>query len=373
MEDSAQVRDKSVKPPGVLPRNAQTRVIAGLAILMILVMIFSGRKSEKPPPTAQVPPVTDANQGRIQEYRQRIEEQAKRLQAEQAELLRAKSALAGTMDEKRDMPSGPSAPSPYAPQGYAGSYRDTAPPEPKERDWRIVDQEKRAYQSRFASNVAFSAQSDEGGRQGSGQEARAPRGKAAGQPKAPNPDQTILEGTVIETTLVNRLDGDFSGPVNCMVTIPVYDSRLRRVLIPAGSRVLGKVNQVQSFGQRRLAIAFHRLILPDGQTVELAAPGLNQLGETGLHDKVNNHYFRIFGASLAIGAVAGLAQAGSRSPNSAEEYYRRGVSDSLAQSSMRVLDRYLNILPTLTIEAGHRVKVYLTGDLEVPTLINTEN
>ncbi len=117
----------------------------------------------------------------------------------------------------------------------------------------------------------------------------------------------LFEGTLIETTLTNRLNGSFAGPVNCMVTNNLYSHDRMKLLIPAGSRVLGDVHPVESFGQQRLAVTFHRLVLPNGFSVSLDDfTGLNQVGETGLRDKVDHHYLQVFGVSLAIGAIAGL-------------------------------------------------------------------
>ena len=126
---------------------------------------------------------------------------------------------------------------------------------------------------------------------------------------------------------------------------------------------------VSSFGQQRLAVIFHRLIMPDGFSVDLDQfRGLNQIGETGLRDQVNRHYLQTFGVSLAIGAIAGLAQANTRSgfDTSSSDAYRQGVATSLSQSSLRILDRYLNILPTFTVREGHRIKIYLADDLLLP-------
>ena len=119
----------------------------------------------------------------------------------------------------------------------------------------------------------------------------------------------LLEGTVIDTILVNRLDGDMAAPVNCLVTNPVYSHSRQFVVIPAGARVLGETRPVQAFGERRLAVAFHRLVMPDGSTVRLDQfIGLNQLGDAGLRDKVNHHYLSTFGAAAAVGLVSGLSQ-----------------------------------------------------------------
>jgi type IV secretion system protein VirB10 len=188
---------------------------------------------------------------------------------------------------------------------------------------------------------------------------------------------TIFEGTVLESVLVNRLNGDFSGPVICQVTTDLYSHDHSTLLIPAGTRVLGETKKVEATGQERIAVVFHRLIMPDGYAVDLdQAPGLNQIGETALKDKVNNHYFKIFGASIAVGAIAGLATIGTNNsavtglPVSTADAYRQGVSSSLSQSSLRILDKFLNILPTITIREGHRVKIFLTEDLQVPAYSN---
>jgi type IV secretion system protein VirB10 len=133
--------------------------------------------------------------------------------------------------------------------------------------------------------------------------------------------------------------------------------------------VLGEIGKVDNFGQQRLAVRFHRLIMPDGYSVGLDRfLGMNQMGETGLRDKVDRHFMQVFGVSAAIGALSGLTQYGTRYglDVSAGDVYRQGVSRSMADSSVRILDRYLNILPTFTIREGHRVKIYIAHDLELP-------
>jgi type IV secretion system protein VirB10 len=183
----------------------------------------------------------------------------------------------------------------------------------------------------------------------------------------------IFEGTVIETVLTNRLDGSFSGPVNCLVATAVYSHDRTHLLIPQGTRVLGQVSLVDTFGQQRLAVTFKRLIMPDGYAVSLEKlPGLSAPGETGLVDQVNHHYLQVFGVSMAIGAIAGLSQANTQYGvnTSAEDAYRQGVATSLSQSSLNILNRYLNVLPTFTIREGHRIKVYLTDDLLLPAYAN---
>jgi type IV secretion system protein VirB10 len=128
-------------------------------------------------------------------------------------------------------------------------------------------------------------------------------------------------------------------------------------------------NEGGQLGQQRVAVSFHRIVMPDGYSVSLDQfQGLNQVGATGLKDKVNHHYMRIFGASLALGAIAGFSLHNTNQGlnQSGMDAYRAGVAQNLGQSGTRILDRFLNILPTLTIREGHRVKIYLSGDLLLP-------
>jgi type IV secretory pathway VirB10-like protein len=184
----------------------------------------------------------------------------------------------------------------------------------------------------------------------------------------------ILEGTVIETVLLTRLNGTLAGPVACLVTTPVYSEDRQHVLIPGGARVLGSAAPVQSWGDSRLAVSFHRLLMPDGHTYSLDGfHGLDQVGEAGVTEDVNRHYLQIFGASAAIGALAGLAQFGTTSGLASTSFgdeYRQAAGASLASSTSRILDRYLNVLPTITIREGYRIKVYLTADFELPAYVS---
>jgi type IV secretion system protein TrbI len=179
----------------------------------------------------------------------------------------------------------------------------------------------------------------------------------------------LLEGTILETVLINRLEGQFAGPVECLLTTDVYSHDRQHLLIPAGTKLLGETREVENSGQTRLAVLFHRLVMPDGYSVSLDQfKGLDQIGDTGLRDKVNNHYLRLFGVSLALGTLGAVAEAGSGSALTASgtDMMRQGFASSTAQSASQILDRFLNILPTVTIREGYRVKVYLSGDVALP-------
>ena len=181
------------------------------------------------------------------------------------------------------------------------------------------------------------------------------------RPADPPGWERIYEGSFLEGVLLTQLTGDFPGPVLAMVSVPFYSADRQRVLIPRGARVVGTARAVQDPDQSRLAVAFHRLLLPDGSWIDLEFTGLNQAGEGALRDQVDRHYFSTFAAAGAIGVVSGLALAGG-SPFG----LRAGVGQGLGQSATSVLDRFLNRLPTITIRAGHRLRIWFTSDVLVP-------
>ena len=181
------------------------------------------------------------------------------------------------------------------------------------------------------------------------------------RPADPPGWERIYEGSFLEGVLLTQLSGDFPGPVLAMVSVPFYSADRQRILIPRGARVVGTARAVQDPDQSRLAVAFHRLIMPDGSWIDLEFTGLNQAGEGALQDQVDRHYFSTFAAAGAIGVVSGLALAGG-SPFG----LRAGVGQGLGQSATSVLDRFLNRLPTITIRAGHRLRIWFTSDVLVP-------
>jgi type IV secretion system protein TrbI len=267
-----QIKDKRPKIACVLPKNTQALVLGGIALVMVLVIVFSGHNAPKQrvapsPTTASV--VTEPNQARIQDYRARIEEQMRRLAAEEAELAQTKQAP-GARPTEAPLPSA-SRMAYGQPYGAAAASNGSEP----EKNWIERDQRKREYQSLYASNIALSYRREAA----ETLTQNTPHQTLAGVPKnatgdsgsnaAQTPQHRLFEGTILETVLTNRLDSSFSGPINCMVTTNVYSHDGQKLLIPQGSRVLGEVKKLESFGEQRLAVLFHRLIMPDGFSVSL--------------------------------------------------------------------------------------------------------
>jgi type IV secretory pathway VirB10-like protein len=422
------IEDKARKPPGLLPKHVQSWLIVGLAVLMVLIMWLTGSKkpraaSQAGAPALIPPPLVEVNEGKIAELQNRIEQlQREQLVAQNALTQQTRVLASGAGETGPAVAVAPgTAPATERVEdpieterkkrGYlslfasnvALSYRknpevsshSTAEPTstnyelgipgalPPQIEAASLAQVLKAVQpsatpvvppqilppsSSRPSAIASPAEPEP-----EKKEVMHPAAASGARATATGKSYVLFEGTILETVLVNRLDGAFTGPIECLVTTDIYSHDRQQLLIPAGTRLLGETRKVEAFGTTRLAVVFHRLIMPDGYSASLDQfKGLNQAGDTGLRDQVNNHYARIFGASLAIGALGAVAEAGTGSvlTQSGAGRMREGFGVSAAESSQQILDKFLNILPTITIREGHRVKVYLSGDLSLPAYNN---
>jgi len=376
---SPPVIDVRRTPLGVMPRQLPRWLLLGIAVAMAAIMALSGAPAARraSSTSASTPVAVDANQQRIEDYQRRIQEQTERLVAEQQALDAAKTGAASRVEPHEPRPTRPATPpavDAHLTTGPEPMARAAAPPSD-----RSLFVDSVAFTLPLASPstptaAASSAVPSTPPRDGSGAPDFSPADSHGAARVTSTPHTyTIPEGSVIETVLTNRLDGTFAGPVNCLVTTAVYAPDHQHLLIPAGARVLGDARPVTTFGQTRIAVVFHRVLLPNGARIDLETfHGLSQIGETGLRDEVDRHYAQIFGASLAVGAIAGLAQAQTSIglDATALDVYRQGAAANLAQSSARILDRFLNLLPTVTIREGHRIKVYVSSDLDVPAYVD---
>ena len=186
------------------------------------------------------------------------------------------------------------------------------------------------------------------------------------EPADPPDWERIYEGSFLEAVLVTQLSGDFPGPVLAAVSVPFYSADRQRILVPRGSRAIGTASEVVSQDQSRLVVGFHRLLFPDGRWVALDFQGLNQLGEGALKDQVNRHYFSMFAAVGAVGVISGLTLQGSDPYAGGSAGFRAGAGQGLGQGATQILQRFLNRLPTITIRAGHRLRIWFTSDVLVP-------
>ncbi len=191
---------------------------------------------------------------------------------------------------------------------------------------------------------------------------------ATAQPRDPRGWERIDGGQWIEAVLVTQIRGDAPGPAIALVSTPLWSRDRQRILIPRGARFVGRAMAVSNWEQSRLSVTFDRLIFDD-YNLRLRFAGLSQAGEAGLKDQVNRHYLQTFGAAGAVGVIAGLTLRNTQSFGfnlPAGQAARMEAGRSLGESASAIMNRYLNRLPSITIRAGHRIRIYFTSDLLVP-------
>ena len=428
-EAEAELKDRTSKPRGVLEKNLKTMVYVGVVLVLVLAMFVSSgkKKSTTTAPAkdaAPAPQVQDNTANNVQAFHTQLDTERQQRQQQEASLAAAsgtpaqQAAAASYGATGQPVPCVPgqvcNVPSAYAAGSNGGQQQIS--PEQQQIQQLAAKERERQYASRFESNIVYShaapeaqpatgqgsapsqanpyAASTQPGQPTSFIAARpageepasaAPVGAAAGAAQsykravevnvsaASGQPYVIFEGLSLDTVLMNRLDGDAAGPVKVLVSDPVYSHDHQHVLIPEGTMVLGEARKIGGSGfgqQRRMAVVFHRMIMPDGFSVDLDQfHGLDQIGEEGLKDKVNNHYLQIFGTSIALGVVSGAAQitqGGTGYSSTGSQSFVNGAAAGISQQATTVLDKFIQISPTITIREGHRVKVYFTQDMLLP-------
>ncbi|MCE2564653.1 TrbI/VirB10 family protein [Komagataeibacter sp. FNDCF1] len=176
----------------------------------------------------------------------------------------------------------------------------------------------------------------------------------------------LQAGTVIAGALNTKISSDLPGQIVGHVTQNVYDSPTGRyLLIPQGSTLFGAYNSSVSFGQQRTQIIWTRLIFPDGESLVLEKlPGADAIGQAGLSDEVDNHWGQLFKAALVTTLLSVGSEAGtSQSENNLAQAIRSGASNGFSMVGNRLIDRSLNVQPTLTDRPGLPFTVILSRDL----------
>ncbi|MDS9469666.1 TrbI/VirB10 family protein [Paracoccus sp. MBLB3053] len=188
-----------------------------------------------------------------------------------------------------------------------------------------------------------------------------------------HPGQTVVQGTMIEATLETSVDTSLPGNVVANVSQDVWSMDMSQVLIPRGAKLYGRYSNEISQGQRRVMIAWDRLIRADGLTVRLEGYGSDRVGRSGLNGKVRNHTLSRFGAATVvsvIGALPGILEAAANDgeedddSDALAEFYS-GIDQGASNALSGTMAGYLNRPPTITLDQGQVVIVRVNNDLEL--------
>lgn len=187
----------------------------------------------------------------------------------------------------------------------------------------------------------------------------------------------LKTGTVIPGIMLTGINSDLPGRIIGQVSQNVYDTATGKLLlIPQGSRLFGIYDARVAVGQDRVLIAWNRIVFPDGSAVDIESmPGTDQAGYGGVEDRVNNHYFRIFGSAMIMSLISGgmaftvdamRPDTGDNSHNqnpTLRDQMGTALANQLGQASLQVLQQNVNIKPTLEIRPGFRFNIVLVKDL----------
>ena len=179
----------------------------------------------------------------------------------------------------------------------------------------------------------------------------------------------VQAGTIIPAALITGIRSDLPGQITAQVTENIFDSPTGRArLIPQGAKLIGVYDSQIAFGQSRVLLVWTRLIMPNGRSIVLERQqGADAGGHSGLEDEVDNHWAELFKAALLSTVLGVGAELGSGADSGSNtdiiQALRLSAANSLNQTGQKVVQRNLNIQPTLTIRPGFPVRVIVNRDL----------
>ncbi|PHQ85311.1 MAG: conjugal transfer protein [Thalassobium sp.] len=181
-----------------------------------------------------------------------------------------------------------------------------------------------------------------------------------------NPSNTIIQGTMIQAVMETALDSSLPGQTRAVVSEDVFSFDGSRLLIPRGSRLIGRYRSGIDIAQRRVTIAWDRIILPDNQTIRISSFGGDELGRSGVTGFVDTRFDERFGSAALISLISAAPSAAAASvDDEAAADVLEDVGDDLADATDSLIGDYLSIGPVIYVDQGARVTVMVDRDLEI--------
>jgi type IV secretion system protein VirB10 len=206
----------------------------------------------------------------------------------------------------------------------------------------------------------------------------------------------IAQGKIIDAVMETAINTDIPGTLRAIVSRDIYAESGKLVLIPRGSRLVGSYDAEIKRGQKRVYVIWQRVLRPDGIDVEIKSPGTDSLGRAGVAaTTIDNRYFEIFGNSLLLstltigGALAldkvtesqgvtssassGGTSGGTTTTTSGQttDLAVSGTVKDIAEVTKSIAQSFANVKPTITVDQGTRIKVFVNRDLIFPASVST--
>jgi type IV secretion system protein TrbI len=188
---------------------------------------------------------------------------------------------------------------------------------------------------------------------------------------APLSEYEIKAGWEIPAILEQSLDSDLPGGIKALVMSNVYDTATGRyLLIPQGSQLIGQYDARVAYGQDGVQVVWNRLIFPDASSIDLSGMvGLDSHGNSGLRDKVDRHYKRLFGFAALTSAFTAAFDLSQRQNQNvltapgATQTASSAVGQELSETGAQITRRNLNVQPTIKVPAGYKFTVRVDRDI----------
>ena len=179
----------------------------------------------------------------------------------------------------------------------------------------------------------------------------------------------LKAGWIIPAVLITGINSDLPGEILAQISQNIYDTASgKHLLIPQGSKVVGSYSSNIVYGQKRILVAWNKVIFPSGDALNLSnMQGTSTDGYSGFKDKVNNHYFRIFGSALLLSSItAGISLADKSDGHQTETASDKAMSaaiNQIGQVASEMIRKNMNIAPTLEIRPGYKFNIFVTKDI----------
>ena len=189
-----------------------------------------------------------------------------------------------------------------------------------------------------------------------------------------NQDWMIAQGTTIRGVLESAIQSDIAGYIRAIVSEDIYSFDGSQVLIPRGSKIIGRYQSGVKQSQSRLLIVWQRIIRPDGIDIMVDSQGTDHLGRAGLGGDVDSHFMERFGSAILLSMLDGVIQAGVNAANDDNaETVINGTGAGLSNSVDIALENSINIRPTIHVDQGTPINIFVTKDMDFSSTMPKEN
>lgn len=175
----------------------------------------------------------------------------------------------------------------------------------------------------------------------------------------------MAQGSFIDCTLETKLVSTVPGMTSCVISKNLYSDNGKILLVERGAKASGQYASTVTQGQKRIFVLWERIKTPNGVIINLASPGTDSLGGSGLPGHVDNHFWERFGGALMFSLVDDLAQAAVNSTNNADNSISfGGTAESSGDVATEIIKNTINIKPTLYKNQGERINIFVARDLD---------